>query len=285
MSFEAFINEIKEKKLKVFGVEQYYDGQLINSWGDTTEGIYPLHSITKSILSIAVGIAYDNKKLSLDDSIGNYLPKHYWDKMNDKQKTAYEKLTVHRLLTMSVVDFPFNIADDNYLANILAIPLNNFDIYRFNYSNITAYLMAVVLTSALETDLWQFINANILQPLAINKAQYSLTTDGYFYGASKMMLSVNDVSKIGLLLYNQGIYQNQTIVSKQYINLATTKQIDNIEGGYGYYFWQYQDGFSMNGSHKQRCYILPKRKTIITFLSDIPDGSNQIEEMMENQLL
>lgn len=276
MSFETFVKEIKDNNIKVFGIEQYYDGKLIHSFGDTTKGIYPLHSITKSILSLAVGICADKNIINLSDSVADYL---------SNIQPAYNTVTIERLLTMSIMDYPFNIEDDNYLNNILAIPLNNVDKYCFNYSNITAYLMSVVLTIALKSDLWAFIRENILLPLDITNVEYHLTSDGYFYGASKMKLSVHDVSKIALLLYNQGVYQNKKIVSKNYIQKATSKQIDNKEGGYGYYFWKYKNGFAMKGSYKQRCYILPEEKTIITFLSDIKDESNAIVDLMEKHLL
>ena len=40
---------------------------------------------------------------------------------------------------------------------------------------------------------------------------------GYFYGASGMFLSVNDLSKIGLLLYNGGEYNGKRIVSEEFV--------------------------------------------------------------------
>ena len=73
MSFETFVKEIKDNNIKVFGIEQYYDGKLIHSFGDTTKGIYPLHSITKSILSLAVGICADKNIINLSDSVADYL--------------------------------------------------------------------------------------------------------------------------------------------------------------------------------------------------------------------
>ena len=106
MSFETFVKEIKDNNIKVFGIEQYYDGKLIHSFGDTTKGIYPLHSITKSILSLAVGICADKNIINLSDSVADYL--------SNIQK-AYNTVTIERLLTMSIMDYPFNIEDDNML--------------------------------------------------------------------------------------------------------------------------------------------------------------------------
>ena len=98
-------------------------------------------------------------------------------------------------------------------------------------------------------------------------------------------MSVNDLSKVGLLLYNKGVYNGKRIVSEEYLNKATSILQMNLEGGYGYYFWKYREGYSMNGKFKQKCYILPERKLIITYLADIEDGSNVLRESMEKHVL
>ncbi len=100
-----------------------------------------------------------------------------------------------------------------------------------------------------------------------------------------MEMSVNDLSKIGLLLYNGGTYNGKRIVSEEYVKKATSVLQMNHEGGYGFYIWKFHDGFSINGKFKQKCYILPKRKLIITYLADIEDGSNVLRESMEKHIL
>ena len=58
MDFDAFVKDIIDNKLNVYGVEVYENGTLTHSFGDT-EGIYELYSATKTITSIAAGLAYD----------------------------------------------------------------------------------------------------------------------------------------------------------------------------------------------------------------------------------
>lgn len=100
-----------------------------------------------------------------------------------------------------------------------------------------------------------------------------------------MKLTVNGLSKIGLLLYNKGIYDGQRIVSEEYVNMATSVQQMNREGGYGYFIWKYRDGFSINGKWKQKCYVLPKDKIIVTYLSHIEDDSHDLLDSMEKNIL
>lgn len=285
LNFDAFIHDIASNHWQVHGVEVYCDGQLTYSFGDTCNTRYPIYSATKSLLSVAVGIAWDQGKLDLQKSILDYLPERAVVQMVQSQRDAYRKITLHRLLTMSVAGFPFRPEGDSYLRFSLDCPIPAPESPQFHYSNIPAYLMGVALTEALQEDAWAFINRNILDPLHITGAEYTRCPDGYFYGASGMKLSVNDVSRIGLLLYNGGIFEGNRIVSEDYLKRATSVQQTNREGGYGYFFWKYRDGFCISGKWKQRCYILPKQKRMITFLSDIPDDSDHLIPSMEKNLL
>ena len=56
MNFEAFVKDITDNKWNVFGTEVYKDNKLTHTWGDTS-GLHEIFSATKSVLSVAVGIA------------------------------------------------------------------------------------------------------------------------------------------------------------------------------------------------------------------------------------
>ena len=104
-------------------------------------------------------------------------------------------------------------------------------------------------------------------------------------GATNMELSVNELSRIGMVFAGSGAYKDRRIVSKEYIREACSIQQMNREGGYGYFIWKYRDGFSINGKWGQKCYILPDRKRMVTFLSNIPEGSDMIRGWMEEYIL
>ena len=93
------------------------------------------------------------------------------------------------------------------------------------------------------------------------------------------------MSKIGILLSDGGMFNGKQIVSKEYVDLATSVQQINKEGGYGFFIWKYKDGFSINGKWGQKCYVLPGRSMIVTFLSHLEEGSDRLRECMEKHLL
>lgn len=155
----------------------------------------------------------------------------------------------------------------------------------FHYNNINAFLIGVALSEALKCDLGEFIVKEIFDPLHITRYELTYSPEGYFYGASGMKLCVHDLSKIGLLMSNGGEYNGKRIVSEEYVKLATSIQQMSREGGYGFFFWKYKDGFSINGKWKQKCYCLPKQGLVITYLAHIEDDSHDLLNSMENSIL
>ena len=284
MNFEAFISDIVDNKWNVYGVEVYEKG-VLHKYGDTCKTRYPIYSATKSILSIAVGIAYDQGKIDLARCVLDYIPEENVNAMSDNQRRTFEKISLHRLMTMSVGDLPFRPEGSSYLDFSLACKVKEPETKVFNYSNIPAYLVGVALTNAIEEDAVAYINRNIFEPMQITDAEFARCPDGYFYGASGMELSVHDLGLIGLLLYNRGLYEGKRIVSEKYVDTAASILQMNREGGYGYFLWKYRDGFSINGKWKQRCYVLPERELIVTFLSHIESELPELTESMEKNIL
>ena len=285
LHFNAFIEDIHKNNWNVFGVEVYCSGQLIHSYGDTTTTRYPIYSATKTITSIAVGLSVDEGKMDIHKSVLEYLPASSVEQMKLEQVEIYKSITVRHLLTMSVSGYPFRPEGDSWLIESLNYPIKGVSQDVFDYSNVSAYLVGVAVSHAVGEPLYQYLDRKLFQPLGIDNPSYATCPDGYFYGASKMELTVHELSQIGLLLYNGGCYNGKRILSEDYVKEATSVQKMNREGGYGYFIWKYRDGFSINGKWKQKCYILPKEELVITYLSHIEDDTPDLKLSMEKHIL
>ena len=285
MDFDSFEKTITTNGWKVYGAEVYENGLLIHSFGDTCENIHEIYSATKSVLSIAVGMAWDAGLIDLNQSVLYYLPENRYAGLSREQIETFRRITIQRLLTMSVGGFPFRPEGESWLDFALSCELNNPDERVFAYNNVSAYLTGVALAEAMQCDPGTFIEKNIFEPLEIDRYEYARCPEGYFYGASGMKLTVHELSQIGLMLYNGGTYNGKRLVSEEFVKQATSVQQMNREGGYGYYFWKYRDGFSISGKWKQKCYILPEQGIMVTYLSDIRDDSDELRESMEKNIL
>ena len=130
-----------------------------------------------------------------------------------------------------------------------------------------------------------YLTPRLFEPLGIQNPPCGRCPDGYFYGASQMELTVNELSRIGLLLYNGGVYDGRRIVSEAFVKQATSIRQMNREGGYGYFIWKYRDGFSINGKWGQKCYVLPDKGLMVTYLAHMETNSGLLKECMEKHLL
>ena len=66
MHFEAFVEDIRTNHWNVHGVEVYENGRLLHRYGDTDQSRFPIYSATKTITSVAAGMAFDRRKIDLN---------------------------------------------------------------------------------------------------------------------------------------------------------------------------------------------------------------------------
>lgn len=283
MNFQGFVDAIKEKNLEVYGAQVFYKGEIVGSWLEEPMQRHPIYSATKSVTSLAVGMATDDGKFDIEVPIYEYLKSEVPVYANNKQVENLKKLSVKRFLTMSVAGYPFRAEGDNWLEFSLLHPLENVEEKSFDYSNIPAYLVGVAVSKALGVHLYDYLEERLLDPLGIVKPSFQNCPSGYFYGASGMFLTVPELAKIGQLCLQKGVYEGQRLVSEKYINEATSVQQMNREGGYGYCFWKYKDGYRISGKWGQRSFVFHEKDMVVTYLSN--NGSGEVAEAMEKFIL
>ncbi len=285
MDFQGFIDIVKKNGWDLYGVQVFQSGQIIEKYHEEPIQPYPIYSATKSITSLAVGMARDEGKFDIYASIYEYLKPYVPTYMSQKQVDNLKQISIKRLLTMSVQGYPFRPQGNNWLEYSLTYPLANVEENGFDYSNIQAYLVGVALSKSLGMHLYDYLEERLFQPLGIEDPIYQNCPSGYFYGASGMQLTVPELGKIGQLCLQKGIYNGQRIVSEAYIEEATSVQEMNKEGGYGYYFWKYGEGYRISGKWGQRSFVFPEENMVITYLSNMEHGSGLLTEAMEEYLL
>ncbi len=276
--FENTVNEIKNKDLNVHGIEIFHNGEVVFKHSFSPEIRYPIYSATKSFVSAAVGIASDEGKLPLNAPLYEFLESKYMTYIPAAQLENFKLLTVKRFMTMSVSGYPFRPSGSDWLENSLSQPIDYSLPPVFSYSNIPAYLVGAACENAVGSHLIKYLTPRLFEPLGIENPVYKNCPKGHFYGASGMELTVHELSLLGQLYLQKGIFSGRRILSEQWVDQAASPQISNKEGGYGYFIWVNGNSFRISGKWGQKCLVYPEKKLIITYLSTLPERS---EEMLK----
>ncbi len=261
-------------------------------------------SVSKSLLGLLVGVALDKGAIaSLDDALGRYLPRTFGP------TTAFAHLTVRHLLTMTA-DLPM-AAGPSYPA--LASSANWLEFLttrgrvgvlgQHRYTTGDTHVLGIVLAYAVGSDLLTFAKQHFLGPLGIDDIQWPTDPQGYHRGGNDMFLCTRDLGRIGQMLLDGGVWQGRQILSREYVEAATRKQVDLQEDqdpkgglrldGYGYLWWTLElaghRAYAAWGYGRQYLIVVPATRTVIVLTSQTegtipPEHHRQVVALIDPML-
>lgn len=257
---------------------------------DTAESQAPVHSVTKSVLSILVGIAIDQNFLRLDESLSELFP----DEFDQDTDPLARKITVRDLLTKTAGFAETGEGDFKVSAPVpgksrlwrwmlnrkVAYPAGT----HFRYDNAASDLLSVVLSKAIGRNAGSFAKESLFEPLGIANYTWPSDSEGYLHGASGLSLTASDMTKIGILYLQHGRWGEKQIVADAYVQDSTSRHNAGgrpVKAAYGYHWWVNrtstgQEAFFAAGTGSQLIYVVPQRKVVIAVLADgIPGGSQR----------
>jgi len=258
------------------------------SAGVNAESRSPVRSVTKSVLSVLVGIALDRGYLRLDQKLSELLP----EVLDPTVDPHIRDITIRDLLTMTsgFDSAPFGAKAGVPPPEMWRWILNRKTQYEpgvhFNYDNDGTNLLSVALTRAIRQSSQTFAEQNLFRPLEITNFNWTTDSDGYLIGEDTLALTARDMIKIGLLYLQRGRWDDRQIVSSDYVADSTTKHADGgapIKAAYGYLWWLTQtrtglDAFFAAGTGSQLIYVVPKLDLVIAMASssNIAGGSMRL---------
>lgn len=235
--------------------EGYFQGK-DEAWGTdlgavkhTANTLHDLRSLTKSIVSICMGIAIQKNLIeSVDEKVFAFFPEH-----QDLDTGLHQLLTIKHLLTMTSgidwnEDLPYTnpensetamLMSENPIRYVLSQPILTSPGKSWNYNGGTTELLAAILSRATGMDIEEFAVTYLFNPMEI-ETYFWTKSPGHRYpvAASGLRMLPKDILKIGVMLLNNGVYKGKEILNKQWITDSFTSQISRKNlSGYGYQFW------------------------------------------------
>jgi CubicO group peptidase (beta-lactamase class C family) len=124
----------------------------------------------------------------------------------------------------------------------------------------------------------KFAEQHFFAPLGIDRYHWFKHADGTVYSNGDLLLTPQDLAKVGLLVLNNGQWQGRQIVSRRWL-AESTRPHTTAQGalGYGYHWWQgsvTRGGRRVNvlfgsGTGGQRLFIVPDLNMVVVITSQV----------------
>ncbi|OAB28355.1 6-aminohexanoate hydrolase [Paenibacillus macquariensis subsp. defensor] len=265
--------------------EKYYHGY-------SQDATHHVTSVTKSIISALIGIAIDAKYIkNVDQKVLDFFPEYVQDAA-DLQK---QDITIRHLLTMTA---PYSFEDwqepldkmcmqANWIKYTLDMIGHKGTIGTFKYSTAGAHLLSAIITRSTGKSAREYANDNLFKPIGMKEIpNYEMTSFGFddLFGSNVkgwvndpnsistggwgLTLSPRDMARFGLLYLNRGIWDNNQIISKTWIDESTAMNPNK----YGYLWWLREENgvfaYSALGDGGNVICCMPRLDLVVSITSE-----------------
>jgi CubicO group peptidase (beta-lactamase class C family) len=252
-----------------------------------------LYSLSKSFTGTAIGMAAGERRLSIEDPVISFFP-------NDRPATISNnlaKLKVKHLLSMSVGQDKDSIqiiekspAGDTWEKTFLGLPVVFEPGTHFLYNSGASYMLSSIISKVTGKSVHEYLKPRLYEPLGITGATWTENAEGVNMGASNLRIRTEDIGKLGQLYLQQGNWKDQQLVSREWVALATKKEIettgrnDSSWGfGYGYQFWMNPTGgFRADGAYGQYSMVFPDKDTVVVVTSESADKESTMHTVWDH---
>jgi len=237
-----------------------------------------LQSLSKSFNATAVGLAIEDRKLSLGDSVLKFFPADAPADPSDNLKA----MTVRDLLTMTCGHDtePKSVGGAPSVKQFLAHPVLHRPGTHFQYNTMGSYTLSAIVTKVTGQTTLEFLKPRLFVPLGIEHPEWASSPEGNSLGGYGLKLCTEDIAKFGQLYLQKGKWAGKQLLPESWIEQATSKQVPNDQEshskigidwqqGYGFQFWRStHNAFRGDGAGGQLCIVIPDKDAVIAITAD-----------------
>ena len=275
--------------------------------------MHNLASVTKAITSALVGIAIDNGFIKdVNEKVYSFFPEY--SQLNDEEK---DRITLEHLLTMTSGlewnEMDVSVDTRNYendliqlfivpdpIGYILAKPVVAEAGTRWYYSGGDVNLLGEVIRKATGLSVEDFAEKYLFTPLGITEYEWDYITPYIVHASGNLKLRPRDMAKFGYLYLNDGVWNGERIISKEWIE-ASTRDYASLPNdwaqeygdryGYQWFLQTYYadstpfDSFLRDGWGGQRITVFPDLDMVVILTGGNYATYAPVNEMITRYIL
>jgi CubicO group peptidase (beta-lactamase class C family) len=220
------------------------------------EDLHTLQSVTKSVVSLSIGIAIDKGALpDPDTAVLDYFEDYEIQNLDERKRS----ITLGDLLTMrsglAWDEWTYPVGDsrnsvtqmemsDDWIQFALDLPMAYEPGEVFVYNSGASQLWSVIVNKATGLQIDAYTEKYLFQPLGIHDYYWKVTPGGWPDTEGGLYLRAEDLAKIGYLVLHDGEWDGEQIVSGDWIDEMTSPKVADVapedpgwDDGYGYQWW------------------------------------------------
>ncbi|WP_405063435.1 beta-lactamase family protein [Kribbella sp. NBC_01505] len=282
---------VHEHDLGLEGVHVTRDGEEPVSFRWVSDDRRDIYSVSKTFTSVAVGMAWAEGLLELDDPVLAHLPE-----FTRTAADGVDELTVRHLLSMTAgIDFRWDDPDLDFAGDpaqaFLATPLNSPPGTKYAYRGTNSYLLGRIIAAASGSDLREFLMPRLFRPLEIGNPQWFRCPLGFPLGAIGLHLRTDEIARLGETLLYDGNFRGDQLVPADYVELMRTELTPTDRPGdnasYGLHCWSCtrDDAWRMDGIYGQFSIMLPNHHACITVTAHYEKPTTDILDAIWTELV
>jgi len=233
-------------------LEEYFNsnGQIFGNYVNDiySDRVQMLASVTKSVNSALVGMAINQGYIQdVNVPVSEFFPEYPEMKINGK-----EKILLKHLLSMSAglqwneLDISYNNSNNdvnkmersaNLIKYCLDKPLVMNPGEKFDYSTGLSVILCEIIERSVGIEADKYAKETLFKALGISQYKWSRRKNNILATGGGLALRARDMAKIGQLYLNEGKWNDQQVLTEDWINASIQPHVSTFGGRYGYQWW------------------------------------------------
>ena len=222
------------------------------------------YSSSKTLVSLAAGIAIDENLLHLTDKVVTFFPEY----LPDSISANLAQMTLEDLLTMRSgikPDWGMRSRGTEWIRTFLSKEVKNVPGEVFAYDSMVTYMISAIVQKVTGKTVLEYLKEKLFAPMNIRKVNWEISPEGVNTGGWGLHIQSESLAKVGQMWLDGGVWDGKQLVSKEWIAQMSSKHANGGDYGYGYQVWmcKYPGAVRADGALGQYVIVVPEKDVVI----------------------
>ncbi len=287
-----FLNACEKHQSEIHGIAiAVHDRIIFEAYNAPYNAQTPhiMHSFTKILTNTAVGLAFGDGLLQLDDPVLKYFPEQVVSANN-----FLKKCTIRDLLTMrngqerSIGGNEWRPLKTSWKQAYFQVPFDKEPGKTFMYSSGNSYILSYLVQQVERKTAAALFQDRIGEKIGIKDFPWMMSPEGVCSGGNGVELKVTDMLRLGILYLHKGNWQGEQLLPAEWVDYAFGYRdpIPPVEGKQYNFHWERKSGqdiWAAKGMFGQICGVIPKYDMV--FAITAADKTYSTEDLFQKEIL